>query len=119
MLGVTFLRLLNDDLHTTFLAEYNGNRCVVKFFTEKSDANNRYSALVYLRTHSAHPEWYPKPWFQTRSWQEEMSIVTQDGKKHTLADVYQIDCYEYLAGGGGEGITKTDSFVTNFEVTDG
>jgi len=95
--GVTFLELLSDDLYTTFFGFYNGRKVVVKFFTDKSDANNETEVMQYFKEHSSIPELYPTPYFSWEGYEGDYAI-TIDGVAHVMFDVFRVICYEYLEG---------------------
>lgn len=94
---INFLELLNDDLYTTFLGTYLDQKCIVKFFTHKSDENNEYEVIQFLKTHSDKSNLYPKPYFQIKDDIGDYS-VTLANVEHKLHSVYKVICYEYFDG---------------------
>ena len=95
---VSFLELLGDDLYTTFLAVYTGRRCVVKFFTDKSNNNNETEVMEHLRAHSTVPGLYPEAFFSRHQELDPFCVFCEDGTNHVLDSVYRIICYEYIEG---------------------
>ena len=99
LLGISYEKLLGDDLYTTFKGQYMNHPVVIKFFTDVSDQNNEYEVLDYLQKHSQKNHLFPKPYFQVEFNSENLTIsVGPENQSMNINDVYKVIVYEYLEG---------------------
>lgn len=110
-LPVNFIRLLKAEAYVTFLAEYEGKKCVVKFFTEESAPNNEYDILTHLKVNSSHSDWYPRPYFRVQTTLDEYVVKPSQDQEFRVRDIYQVIGYEYFEG------LVNDELATSFDIT--
>ena len=100
---VTFTHLLSDDLYTTYEGIIQGKKCIVKFFTDKSDDNNETEVMTYFKANSVKPWLYPTPYFSDRDVEEYTVTLQPTGTggsviTNTITGIFRAICYEYIEG---------------------
>lgn len=105
-LPVNIIKALKSKPCDTFLGEYEGQLCVVKFLPEEASYLNEYAILLYMQEYSNHPEWYPKPYLQFRVQLDEYVIKLGD-QEHSVYDIDQVIIYEYFPGDAGLDLAKS------------
>jgi len=95
---VQFVRLLGNDLYMTYECIINDTKCVVKFFTDKSDDNNETEVMAYLRSNSSKPWLYPVPYFSLRGIDEYTIILADSEEPNIITGIFRVICYQYIDG---------------------
>jgi serine/threonine protein kinase len=100
MHGLKLIDLLNDDLYTTFKANYKGNLAIAKFFhlcKDGSDDNNEYEVLVHLQKYSSPDQkrFFPVP-YGCMSFERNVSLFKKD--KPILTSIRKVIVYQYMEG---------------------